>query len=49
MDRYDAEGTDGGGKEEKINQKVDMTARVEGSGSAENVKTHDFACTSFIL
>ena len=49
MDRYDAEGTDGGGKEERINQTVDMTARVEGSGTAENHKTHDFTYTSFIL
>ena len=39
---YNAEGTDGGGKEERINQTVDMTARVEGSGSAENLKTDDF-------
>ena len=45
MDRYDAKGTDGGGKEERINQTVDMTARVEGSGTAENLKTDDFANT----
>ena len=49
MDRYDTEGTDGGGKEERINQTVDMTARVEGSGTAENLKTDDFAHTSIIL
>ena len=46
---YNAKGTDGGGKEERINQTVDMTARVEGSGSAENLETDDFAYTSFIL
>ena len=49
MDRYNAEGTDGGGKEERINQTVDMTARVELSGTAKNHKTHDLAYTSFIL